>query len=67
MTGEAVGVIAFGWIEYKDTCANAGIPWGACVALTHPDQIKQCRRVLIGLDADRRQDWAQWVKGVQHA
>ena len=59
--GGAIGVLAHGWLDYKDTCKAHAIPWQSCVILTTPDQIRQCRSVLVGRNADRRHDWRQWA------
>lgn len=59
--GGAVGVLAFGWLEFKDTCKAHAIPWESCVWLAHPDQIRRCRSVLVGKDAQKRHDWRQWA------
>lgn len=61
MRGGAVGVVAHGWLDYKDACRAYGIPWESCVMLSSPDQLKQCDQVLLGRDADKRHDWRQWV------
>jgi hypothetical protein len=59
--GRAAGVVAHGWLDYKDTCKANGIPWEGAVFLTHPDQIARCEIVLVGRNAERRADWRQWA------
>lgn len=59
--GEAIGVLAHGWLDFKDTCKAHAIPWESCVVLTRPDQIRRCRSVLVGKDAQKRHDWRQWA------
>ena len=61
MQGNAIGVLAWGWLDFKDTCKAHAIPWESCVQLTHPDQIKRCRTVLVGRDAQKRHDWRTWA------
>lgn len=59
--GGAVGVLSWGWLDFKDTAARYGLPWSACVVLSHPNQIRACKSVLVGKDAHKRHDWRQWA------
>ncbi len=62
MQGSAIGVVAFGWLDYKDACSAQGIPWQSCVMLSNPDQLQRCGQVLLGKDAHKRQDWREWAR-----
>ena len=61
MQGKAIGVLSWGWLDFKDVCKAHAIPWQSCVVLTTPGQLDRCRVVLVGKDAQRRHDWRDWA------
>lgn len=59
--GGAIGVLACGWLDFKEAAKRSALDWTECVELTHPDQLARCGSVILAPDAHRRADWVLWV------
>lgn len=59
--GGAIGVIACGWLDFKEAAKRSALDWTECVELTHPDQLARCGSVILAPDAHKRHDWLSWV------
>lgn len=66
MRGGAIGILAWGWLDFKDTAKRHALHWSECVELKHPDQLRRCKTVLLGKDAHNRHDWRHWVGKLPH-
>lgn len=65
MIGGAVGILARGWVDFKDAAKAHAIPWQNCVELRRPDQLRGVSQLIVSKSAHMRHDWRAWAKPVR--
>lgn len=61
LIGGAVGILAHGWLDFKDTAKKHALPWDRCVELRRPDQLPGVSQLILSNNAPTRHDWRVWV------
>lgn len=63
--GGAVGILARGWVDFKDAAKAHAVPWENCVELRRPDQLRGVSQLIVSKSAHMRHDWRAWAKPVR--